>query len=360
VATWGEEWVTLLSFSAAALKISARALDWLELSAAVRALAPAGEQLPILRFAPWHRPNVASRILALCERRLSADWLETFGHPILLLETFVDPRRHRGALYRAANWIKVGATRGYRRRPGVYSATTDSPTTVLLPSFAGNPVPCRRQPICWPPSLEERRSTRSPRPQCSPCRSSSARSPIRAVAKAGVIRCTWCSRSPRPQRCAEHAATSTWPSGPRISPRAPVRAFAVGACPVIIGCHASQSSATRRCAPLCSTASAPQNRHAQFALKDCTRRYNDARRMSRTNSVRATRVRRSRDFAVFRPTLSWPLRCYVQHSVNPRNNGVWTLVLHASLPARNSTPVTGSVLLNPKASACLGGHSDSP
>jgi hypothetical protein len=80
----------------------------------------------------WHRPNVASRILALCERRLSADWLEAFGHPILLLETFVDPRRHRGTLYRAANWIEVGATLGYRRRQGGYSATADSPKTVLL------------------------------------------------------------------------------------------------------------------------------------------------------------------------------------------------------------------------------------
>jgi len=49
-----------------------------------------------------------------------------------LLETFVDPRRHRGTLYRAANWIEVGSTLGYRRRQGGYSATSDAPKTVLL------------------------------------------------------------------------------------------------------------------------------------------------------------------------------------------------------------------------------------
>ena len=80
----------------------------------------------------WHRPNVASRVLALCERRLCADWLEAFGHPILLLETFVDPRCHRGTLYRATNWIEIGCTRGYRRRQGGYTSTSDSPKLVFL------------------------------------------------------------------------------------------------------------------------------------------------------------------------------------------------------------------------------------
>ena len=84
------------------------------------------------RFAPWRGPNVVSRILALCERRLSADWRAAFGHPILLLEIFVGSRPHRDTLYRTANWIEVGCTRGYQRRQGGYSATSESPKTILL------------------------------------------------------------------------------------------------------------------------------------------------------------------------------------------------------------------------------------
>lgn len=133
VASWREEWVALLSFSAAALKISARDrwIGWSYRQQYAR-LHLLANNTRYCVLPAWHRPNVASRILALCERRLCADWLEAFGHPILLLETFVDPRRHRGTLYRAANWIEVGSTLGYRRRQGGYSATSDAPKTVLL------------------------------------------------------------------------------------------------------------------------------------------------------------------------------------------------------------------------------------
>jgi len=31
----------------------------------------------------WHYPNVASRILSLCQRRLAADWQQRFKHPLL-------------------------------------------------------------------------------------------------------------------------------------------------------------------------------------------------------------------------------------------------------------------------------------
>ncbi len=59
----------------------------------------------------YHVANLASRVLALSERRLASDWRERFGYPLLLLETFVDPRRFHGTIYRAANWRYVGDTR---------------------------------------------------------------------------------------------------------------------------------------------------------------------------------------------------------------------------------------------------------
>ena len=36
----------------------------------------------------------------------------TWRDPLLLLETFVDPERYYGGVYRAANWIDLGLTQG--------------------------------------------------------------------------------------------------------------------------------------------------------------------------------------------------------------------------------------------------------
>ncbi len=38
--------------------------------------------------------------------------------PLLLAETFVDPLRFAGTCYRAANWLEIGQTQGYRRVQG--------------------------------------------------------------------------------------------------------------------------------------------------------------------------------------------------------------------------------------------------
>ena len=59
--------------------------------------------------------NLASKILSENVKRLSGDWDAVFGHPIVLAETFIDPRRFRGTCYRAAGWTQVGATAGRSR-----------------------------------------------------------------------------------------------------------------------------------------------------------------------------------------------------------------------------------------------------
>lgn len=62
---------------------------------------------------PWVTvPHLASHILGRMARVLSADWQRLYAHPIYYLETFVDPQRFRGTCYRAANWIRLGATTG--------------------------------------------------------------------------------------------------------------------------------------------------------------------------------------------------------------------------------------------------------
>ncbi|MFH1039339.1 MAG: Druantia anti-phage system protein DruA, partial [PVC group bacterium] len=65
---------------------------------------------------PWVRvPHLASHILARIARRISGDWVDKYGRPIYLLETFVERDRFQGTSYRAANWIRVGQTRGRTR-----------------------------------------------------------------------------------------------------------------------------------------------------------------------------------------------------------------------------------------------------
>ena len=64
---------------------------------------------------PWVQvPCLASHVLGMIVRRLSQDWQARYGHPILLLETFVD-RRFQGTCYRAANWRRLGQTTGRTR-----------------------------------------------------------------------------------------------------------------------------------------------------------------------------------------------------------------------------------------------------
>lgn len=64
--------------------------------------------------------HLASRVLALNLKRLSADWQRIYGHPVYLAETFVDLSRFSGTCYRAANWVFVGQTKGSAKKGNVY------------------------------------------------------------------------------------------------------------------------------------------------------------------------------------------------------------------------------------------------
>lgn len=65
---------------------------------------------------PWVKvPHLASHILGVIARRISSDWVKKYGHPIYMLETFVELHRFRGTCYQAANWLHVGMTEGRGR-----------------------------------------------------------------------------------------------------------------------------------------------------------------------------------------------------------------------------------------------------
>ena len=60
--------------------------------------------------------RLGSWILGQVHRRLVPDWEAKYGHPIVLVETFVEQPRFPGAVYRAANWQRVGRTTGRTRQ----------------------------------------------------------------------------------------------------------------------------------------------------------------------------------------------------------------------------------------------------
>ena len=111
------QWVALLTFSASALQIKAREqwIGWSPRQRAQRLGLVVNNSRFLVLLERQRYPNLASRVLGLVLRRLSADWLERWGHPVLVVESFVDESQYRGTCYKACGFEAVGATRGFKR-----------------------------------------------------------------------------------------------------------------------------------------------------------------------------------------------------------------------------------------------------
>ena len=116
VAAYQNEWQALLVFSAAALKCSARD-QWIGWNYRYQydRLNLLANNSRFLILPHSHHKNLASKVLSLCRNRIQQDWINRFGHPLLLMETFVDPIRFNGTIYKAANWHLAGYSKGYQR-----------------------------------------------------------------------------------------------------------------------------------------------------------------------------------------------------------------------------------------------------
>ena len=65
---------------------------------------------------PWVSVKyLASHILSKVCQRIKDDWTAKYGHPLYLLETFVERDRFAGTCYKASNWTRVGETKGRSR-----------------------------------------------------------------------------------------------------------------------------------------------------------------------------------------------------------------------------------------------------
>jgi len=113
--------VAALSFSAPALKLKSRE-NYIGWSDAQRkeflSCLASNSRFLIL---PWVRiKNLGSHVLSRCIHRLKKDWRKHFGKQLLLLETFVDPEKFKGTVYKAANWTYVGQTQGSGKKGSGY------------------------------------------------------------------------------------------------------------------------------------------------------------------------------------------------------------------------------------------------
>jgi hypothetical protein len=110
-------WLGALAFSAAAWRVAVRD-RWIGWSDTARS-QNLNKVVCNSRFliVPQVRvKHLASHVLGLAVKELSADWRRRYGYEPLLLESFVDGGRYRGSCYRAANWQNVGRTQGRGRQ----------------------------------------------------------------------------------------------------------------------------------------------------------------------------------------------------------------------------------------------------
>jgi hypothetical protein len=167
VAKRNGQWIALLGWSSAAFHLRPRDawIGWTE------AQRKAGRHLLACnaRFAllspKGQTPNLASHLLSLNLQRLSKDWLQRYGHPILLVETYVDPQRFAGTCYRAANWMEIGVTQGFGRSRLDFYQLHDKPKAIFLYPLhrkARQILSAPVMPAAWAPYRREAQARQYP------------------------------------------------------------------------------------------------------------------------------------------------------------------------------------------------------
>lgn len=156
VAEMAGQWVALLVFSGAAPHTKAREckIRWTPRQRARRLCFVVNNSRFLVLPERQRFPNLASRVLALCLKRLNADWQEQWGHPVVLVESYVDERQYRGTCYRACGFQAVGLTAGYGRSSRDYYEEHGVPKQLYLRELRPRALGLLRQGR-WPADLAE-------------------------------------------------------------------------------------------------------------------------------------------------------------------------------------------------------------
>jgi len=118
-------WVGLMSYGQGSYHLQQRDsfIGWTDVQRGRRLGLLAQNNRFVLLHERGQYPNLASRIISLVNKRLSADWQKQFESPVVAVETFVDPEHFQGTCYQASGWRRLGETAGYgRSRKDFYQA----------------------------------------------------------------------------------------------------------------------------------------------------------------------------------------------------------------------------------------------
>jgi hypothetical protein len=132
-------WLAVLIFSAAAKHLKHRD-QWIGWTPAQRdrRLSLVANNSRFLILPEARQPNLGSKVLRLALERLSDDWQERYGHPVLVVETFVDPEQFRGTVYTAQGWEELGLTDGCGRHRRDYYVEHHKPKRLFVRELTRN------------------------------------------------------------------------------------------------------------------------------------------------------------------------------------------------------------------------------
>lgn len=133
------EWVAVLIFAAAALHLRPRDawIGWTD-EQRRRRLAFVANNVRFLLLPDRTVPNLGSAALSRVLARLSDDWQARYGHPVLIVETFVDPELFQGTVYEASGWTELGCTKGNGRHARDFYEHHGKPKRLFVRELASN------------------------------------------------------------------------------------------------------------------------------------------------------------------------------------------------------------------------------
>ncbi|HBZ55623.1 MAG TPA: ISAs1 family transposase [Syntrophobacteraceae bacterium] len=110
-------WLALIGWSAAAMHLKARdqSIEWSERQREGRLHLLAQNSRFVILTPRQQFPNLASRAMSLCLKRLSEDWQRHYHHPIVMVESFVDRQYFQATAYKASGWQPLGYSAGFKR-----------------------------------------------------------------------------------------------------------------------------------------------------------------------------------------------------------------------------------------------------
>lgn len=133
VALYQGQWLAVATWSGAAFHLKDRDefIGWtVEQCRRRRALLANNSRLLVLP--EGQSPNLISRFMKLMLARLSSDWNQRWGHPLALVETFVDPQFYQGTAYKVSGWSHLGRTAGWKRDASDFYQKHDAPKQIWV------------------------------------------------------------------------------------------------------------------------------------------------------------------------------------------------------------------------------------